>query len=102
MKYEKGQSGNPGGRPKGAANKVTAKLRETISGFLDEQFESIKTDFANLKPAERVKLYIELLQYGVPKLQAVQIETEFDRLTDEQLQEIVDELTSKIKSASNE
>jgi hypothetical protein len=102
MAFEKGQSGNPGGRPKGAGNKVTAKLRETISGFLDEQFDKVKEDFAKLKPAERIRLYIELLQYGVPKLQSVQVETEFDRLPDDQLQLLADELIEKLKSANNE
>jgi hypothetical protein len=102
MAFEKGQSGNPGGRPKGAGNKVTTQLRETITAFLDENFEKVKEDFSALKPGERIRMYIELLQFGVPKLQSVQVETDFDRLSDDQLQEIVDELTNKIKSASNE
>lgn len=98
MAFKKGQSGNPGGRPKGAANKVTNQLRETITAFLGENFEKVKKDYAKLTPAMRIRMYLELLQYGVPKLQSVQIETEFDRLTDEQLQEIVDDLTNKIKA----
>jgi hypothetical protein len=102
MAFEKGQSGNPSGRRPGAPNKVTTKLRETISAFLDDQFDIIKEDFKELKAPDRVRLYIELLQYGVPKLQSVQLETEFDRLSDEQLQEIVDELTNRIKANSNE
>lgn len=92
MGYEKGISGNPGGRPKGAANKLTAKLRETISGFLDEHFDKVKEDFTKLKPAERIRLYIELLQYGVPKLQSVHLETDFDSFTDEQLDRIIEGL----------
>lgn len=96
MAFEKGQSGNPGGRPKGSGNKVKTQLRETITAFLDENFEKVKDDFSKLKPGERIRMYLELLQYGVPKLQSVQIETEFDNLTDEQLQEIVDRLTAKI------
>lgn len=92
MAFEKGQSGNPGGRPKGSGNKVTSKLRETITAFLDENFEKVKQDFDKLKPGERIRMYIELLQFGVPKLQSVQIETEFDNLTDEQLDRIINEL----------
>jgi hypothetical protein len=30
MAFEKGQSGNPAGRPKGAVNKLTADLRDAI------------------------------------------------------------------------
>jgi uncharacterized protein DUF5681 len=92
MAFEKGQSGNPDGRPKGSGNKVTSKLRETISGFLDEQFVKVKEDFTKLKPGERVRLYIELLQYGVPKLQSVHMETDFDNLSDDQLDQIIEAL----------
>jgi hypothetical protein len=92
MAFEKGQSGNPGGRPKGSGNRVTSKLRETITAFLDEKFEKVKEDFDKLKPGERIRMYIELLQFGVPKLQSVHMETDFDNLTDEQLDRIIEEL----------
>lgn len=102
MAFNKGKSGNPAGRPKGSSNKVTAKLRESITDFLDGNFNKIKKDFKGLKPADRVKYYIELLQYAVPKLQSVQLETEFDHLSDDQLQTLVDELIKKVKSNSDE
>lgn len=34
MQYERGTSGNPAGRPKGAANKATAAARDTIADAL--------------------------------------------------------------------
>lgn len=92
MAFEKGQSGNPGGRPKGAGNKVTNQLRETITAFLDENFEKVKQDFDMLKPTERIRMYIELLQFGVPKLQSVHLETEYDHLSDDQLDQIIEAL----------
>ncbi len=92
MAFEKGVSGNPDGRPKGATNKTTAQLRELVTGFLEDNFEQVKKDFSLLSPKSRVKLYCDLLQYGLPKLQAVQIETEFDRLPEDQLDKIIEEL----------
>lgn len=92
MPFEKGISGNPEGRPKGAANKTGTLIREMISDFLENNFEKVVTDFNELKPKDRVKLYCDLLQYGLPRLQAVQIETEFERLPDDQLQDIIDSL----------
>lgn len=92
MPFDKGQSGNPEGRPKGTANKITIQLRETISDFLENNFEQIKRDFKRLQPKDRAKLYCDLLQYSLPKLQAMQLETEFDKLTDAQLDYIIEGL----------
>ncbi len=92
MAFEKGISGNPEGRPKGATNRTSLQLREMITDFLENNFEKVVSDFGELKPKDRVKLYCDLLQYGLPRLQAVQIETEFDRLPEDQLDKIIEEL----------
>ena len=85
-------SGNPAGKPKGAKNKVTLQLRELITQFLEEKFETIVSDFKKLEPKERVKFYCDLLQFGLPKLQSVSTEIEFEKLTEEQLDEIIERL----------
>lgn len=95
MPFEKGNSGNPDGRPKGTNNKLSKQLRETINGFLETKFESVIEDFEKLTPKERLKFYCELLQYGLPKLQAVQMENDFENLSDEQLNFIINELLKK-------
>lgn len=88
------QPGNPG-KPKGAVNKITGDLRSRITDFLSGEFESIKEDFKKLDPKDKIKFFVDLIQYSVPKLQAVQLESEFDKLTDEQLQQIIDELLKR-------
>lgn len=65
-----------GGRNAGTPNKITKELREIIKDILDDNVEQIKKDFDSLKPKDRVTLYIDLLQYGLPKLQGVTIEAE--------------------------
>jgi hypothetical protein len=62
--------GNAGkGRPKGAANKATADVKEAIAAFtsanvgkLDEWLNSIDD------PAKRLDLYFKALEYSMPKL----------------------------------
>ena len=92
MKYSKGQSGNPNGRPKGTPNKTSKQIREMITLFLDDNFETVVEAFGQLQPREQVRFYIDLLQYGVPKMQAVSIQSELDSLTDEQLNELIEKI----------
>jgi predicted component of type VI protein secretion system len=92
MSFVKGKSGNPTGRPVGSKSKPTTQLRATITSFLEEKFETIKDDFDTLPAKDRARLYTDLLQYGIPKLQAMTLETEFDTMTDEQLDQIIERL----------
>ena len=96
MPFRKGQSGNIKGRTKGTPNKVTKHLRESITSFLENNFERIEIDFELLSPKDRVKFYCDLLQYGLPKLQTVQLETDFEHLTDIELDRIINELKNSI------
>lgn len=96
MAFEPGISGNPQGRPKGSKTKSTVLLRDAITNFLDEGFETVKNDFHSLKPRERVRLYCDLLQFGLPKLQSVELNTEFDRMTDAELIAIIEGLRNNI------
>lgn len=92
MPFEKGHSGNLKGRTKGSQNLVTKKIRECITLFLEDKFERIETDFELLSPRDRIKVYCDLLHYSLPKLQTVQLENDFERLTDTELNIIISEL----------
>lgn len=96
MGYVKGMTGNPDGRPKGTPNKINQQLRETIGDFLLNNFSKVIEDFEGLQPKDRAKLYCDLLQYGLPRLQAVQMEGDFEKLTDGELDHIIKELKANI------
>lgn len=66
--------GNKGREP-GATNKTSMQLREMITDFLETNFEKVTTDFEQMKPKDRAKIYCDLLQYGLPRLQTVQLDT---------------------------
>jgi predicted component of type VI protein secretion system len=95
MGLRKGQTNNPAGKPPGTKNKINAELRLMINDFLNSEFETIKDDFQKLEPKERMKFYTDLLQYGLPKLQATNLEIDFESLSDEQLTEIIDKLIER-------
>ncbi len=92
MAFKKGDSGNPNGRPKGSKNKRGGDLREKITAFLEDNFEKIQEDFKKMQPGERAKLYKDLLQYSIPKMQTTSMEMKLERMTDNELDEVMDEL----------
>ena len=103
MKYQKGQGGNPAGRPKGSVNKVTKPLRESITAFLDENFDEVIRIWKGMTPGrDKLNFYRDLLKYAVPTLSSVEQKTDFDSLTDEQLDKIINELNSKMYEALRE
>ena len=67
----KGHTNNPNGRPKGIPNKVTQNMREWIAALIDNNREQIEEDLKALEPKERVQMFERLMQYVVPKQQAV-------------------------------
>lgn len=99
MGFKKGQSGNPAGRPHGSQNKAGGELRQMITDFLENRFEGVVKDFEKLEPKDRLKVYTDLLQYGLPKLQAVSNSIDFEQLKDEQLAEVFERF---LKATSNE
>lgn len=62
-----------GGRPKGAANKVTRPVKEVISNLLTDYSNSglMESDFADLEPRDRMMMAEKLIQYIMPKMQSV-------------------------------
>jgi hypothetical protein len=102
-RFKKGHSGNPTGRPRGAKNKVNEELREAISTFLSGEFESLRKDFKRMTPRDKMKFFTELLPYVVPRLQSTNLELDFERMSDEQLDHIIEALKSEaLKQHQNE
>jgi hypothetical protein len=83
-----------GGRKKGSVNKINNDLREKISEFLEGEFDNVIKAFKdkNLVARDKIKLYCELLQYSLPKYQATSLDIPFDKMTEEQLDQIIERL----------
>ncbi|HXB11645.1 MAG TPA: DUF5681 domain-containing protein [Bacteroidia bacterium] len=96
MPFEKGESGNPAGRPKGSMNAKAKLLRQMISDFLVENFEEVQKSFKEIPPKEKIKVYCNLLAFAVPKLKPSD-ELILERLSDDEL----NELFEKLKEAAN-
>ncbi len=86
--FKKGQGGRQPGKP----NKVTTDLRQWISKFIDDNREQIGKDWEELEPKDRIILFERLLKYALPTLQATTLDIDFEKLSDEQLDYIIDNL----------
>lgn len=67
-----------GGRKKGTPNKNTKKMKDAVAELLDSYSNSgqMIKDFMKLEPKDRLFISEKLMQYTVPKLQAVDLSTE--------------------------
>jgi hypothetical protein len=90
--FQKGE----GGRPKGTPNKITAELREWISQFINENKDQIQKDFLSLDAKDRIQMFEKLLKYALPSLQSTTLTTDFERMTDSELDRIIDELKTQV------
>ncbi|HRO47687.1 DUF5681 domain-containing protein [Agriterribacter sp.] len=95
MAQRKGQTGNPNGRPKGSPNKATKDLRRWVTTFIESQTDQIQQDWQQLEPKDRIVLFEKLLKYSLPTLQATSLTTDLEKLSDEDLDRIVNEILNR-------
>lgn len=99
MAFKAGMSGNPAGKPKGAKNKSTKELKSLVTEFIGENWPRIQEDFQNkkLNPKERMNFMLGLLKFAVPIMgsnkSTLDIKADLQRLSDEQLDQVIQRLT---------
>jgi hypothetical protein len=97
MPFEKGISGNPAGKPKGAVNTQTKLIKNLVETLISDNVDTIRADFAALKGREKINALCDLLPYVIPKLQATTLDIEIESLTDEQLDALYDRIVNQSK-----
>jgi len=69
--FQKGQSGNPSGRPKGASDMDTRKIRVAFHNLLENNLDNISLWLAQVAakdPQKAVDLTLKLSEFIIPKL----------------------------------
>lgn len=88
----KGKTNNPNGRPKGIPNKTTSEIKEFLTKIVSDNKEQIERDLRELEPKERLQILEKFIQYVVPKMQNVQSVVDIKSISDEQIDEIINNL----------
>lgn len=86
--------GRLGGRTKGTPNKTTATIRTWLTNLIGANQEQMEEDLKALEPKDRLMILEKLMAYTIPKQQAVSATIDYSRLTDEQLDDVISELTN--------
>jgi len=93
-KFKPGQSGNPGGRLPGVPNKVTAAAKSRLEEIFEDVFtvEQIKEDLQGLNKRERMNAFFKLLEFLIPRQRATELRMDFEALSDQQLDFVIQSL----------
>ena len=73
MSFKKGNKYGTG-RPKGSLNKTTAQMKEYLQTVSEHLEGELLSDIDVLSPSERVKLWIQIQEFFIPKLSRQQVQ----------------------------
>ena len=65
MKYQKGQSGNPSGKPQGAKNKPTQRAQKLLKEVIKHNAGTLREDLQEASPSQRVGFLTNLIAYSL-------------------------------------
>ena len=71
-------------------------MRQWIRNLIESRKDQLKADFEMLDAAERWRLTEKLIQYIMPKMQHLNANISVEDLTEEQINDIIEDLHSKI------
>jgi hypothetical protein len=90
MRFEKGKSGNPNGRPKTV---YSSKLRSTVIGWCEDNALDFLKEIKEMKGNQKAQAFIALLNFAMPKLTEQNSTINLETLNDQDLDKLLERLT---------
>jgi len=94
-RFKPGESGNPKGRRPGATNKIARPVKEQLSDFLNDKIQELPEIWKKLTPRDKANFIKDLIPYYVARLQSIQVGIEFEQMSTDQLDYIINILLNK-------
>ena len=98
MRNENGRfaTGNKlGGRTKGAKNKVTQNIRDTFLYFIQDNLETLQSDFDQLDAAQRFKIIFDFAKFVIPTVKTVEFGDILQEMSEEDFNRIVEHIRAE-------
>lgn len=97
MKFKKGQSGNPKGKPKGTKNKVGSEVKQNLEKFLSKNMtvEKLETLFVSLLPEDRARFLRDCARFIVSSAPTLTMNIAFEELTEDQIEAMLNNMPER-------
>ena len=92
--------GRLGGRAKGTPNKTTSSIRDWLTKLVNKNKRQIQQDLDALDPKSRLEAFAKFLPYIAPKQQAVSAAVDLNELTDEQINQVVEQIAANMEDGN--
>jgi len=76
MRFDKNNNYGVKSSRKGVPNKATSELRSKVKLIIEDNIERLQSDIDKVEPKERLNFLIQLLNFALPKLKAMEITDE--------------------------
>ena len=95
MAFQQGHK-KVGGRRAGTPNKATTSLRNWVRLFVTRNAKQAQRDLDALDPKDRLILLEKFMRYTIPQQQAVSAAVDLNRLSDDQLDQVIEQITANV------
>lgn len=100
MAFQEGHK-KVGGRRAGTPNKATSSLRNWVRLFVTRNTKQMQSDLDALDPKDRLILLEKFMRYTIPQQQAVSAAVDLNRLSDDQLDQVVEQIAANVIGDGN-
>jgi len=100
MAFQQGHK-KVGGRRAGTPNKATSSLRNWVRLFVTRNTKQMQSDLDALDPRDRLILLEKFMRYTIPQQQAVSAAVDLNRLSDDQLDQVVEQIAANVIGDGN-